>query len=490
MLNFMPLAFIAVFTVNVNALEGRAPARIAGKSFTTTRLNLKTERQLVTSHVLPLVAAPHPYPVAPSSRYLHKRHSTSTDLSAIDASKQDDSNPSSSGDTTAGFFQDVMTLGGRVYMTNITLANRECTVVMDTGSSDTWVADSSFQCVSRATRTRLPQKRCRFGTLYDADSSSTINVIDQRGFGVKYTDGEFLSGMLGTEELGIGGVDEDRIKVRQTIGVVQRGWWMGDGVSNGLMGLAFPTLASNVQALNYTSIMWTLCVPTVPHSTPTRTLISKPSFEQHPTLPAVFSLALSRPTLTNPTAGGLLAIGGIPDIPHSPDFVTVPIRPILSNTYAFYSVPISGFDITPPALSSTSPPILPLQNYTSYPLDMIIDSGSSLLRFPDQLAEHIASLFVPPAMYAGASDTYLVPCSAKAPRVGVVIGGKSFFVAEEDLMNKGPGNVRDGGQGMCTLAVLRQGRGDAVLGDSWLVGVLAVFDVGRREMRFAGREGK
>jgi hypothetical protein len=36
--------------------------------------------------------------------------------------------------------------------------------------------------------------------------------------------------------------------------------------------------------------------------------------------------------------------------------------------------------------------------------------------------------------------------------------------------------VREGG--MCVLSVLRSGTGDSVLGDAWLKGVVAVFDVG------------
>jgi hypothetical protein len=119
---------------------------------------------------------------------------------------------------------------------------------------------------------------------------------------------------------------------------------------------------------------------------------------------------------------------------------------------------------------------------------MIIDSGSSLLHFPDPVAAHIASLFIPSAVYSPTYGTYLVECSAVAPRVGVIIGGKSFYIHEDDLMNKGPGAVRQDRTGMCTLAILRQEGGDAVLGDSWLKGVLAVFDVGNNEMRFSGRE--
>ena len=77
---------------------------------------------------------------------------------------------------------------------------------------------------------------------------------------------------------------------------------------------------------------------------------------------------------------------------------------------------------------------------------MILDSGTSLLYFPDAVVAYIASLFQPPAWYNAQSNTYVVRCDARAPRVGVRIGGRSFFMSEDDLMNRGPGAV--GGPGV------------------------------------------
>lgn len=162
---------------------------------------------------------------------------------------------------------------------------------------------------------------------------------------------------------------------------------------------------------------------------------------------------------------------------------------MLSHTYAFYSVPVEGFDISPPpdGPSHRTTGSAPSSFFRRAPLDMIIDSGSTLLSLPYAVADHIASLFIPGAAYSDVSNPYLVPYSAAPPRVGVEIAGKTFFIHPDDLMNKSPGAV-GGGRGMRTLAVQRQGGGDAVLGDSWLKGMLAVFDVGGNEMKFAERE--
>lgn len=169
--------------------------------------------------------------------------------------------------------------------------------------------------------------------------------------------------------------------------------------------------------------------------------------------------------------------------------------PVFSNTYAFYTIPVDGFSITPPSSSlddfSASGPLVNMtsarSNHThrqappSAPLSMILDSGSTLLYLPDATADYIASLFSPPARYVPASNTYITSCDALQPRLGVVIGGQTFFVNPEDMLSRE-------GRGRCSLAVQRMEDGDAVLGDSWLKNVLVVFDLGANVVSIAGRE--
>lgn len=143
-------------------------------------------------------------------------------------------------------------------MTNVTLGGQQYTLVIDTGSSDTWIASSSFQCQTRIGHNSLPQDNCGFGVLYDEKDSLTYSTISTDAFSVRYTDGEFLQGEIGTEELGVGGENENELKVRQTIGVAERGWWMGDDTSSGVIGLAYSTLASKSRDLNYTSVIFSL----------------------------------------------------------------------------------------------------------------------------------------------------------------------------------------------------------------------------------------
>ncbi|KAF1997298.1 LUC7-domain-containing protein [Amniculicola lignicola CBS 123094] len=333
----------------------------------------------VTPHVLTLESTTQHLP--PSYLHpLHPRNHAKRYNSIHDTSTQFGEDQEPAQEDIASIQQALQTLGGRVYMTNLTLGGNEYTFVIDTGSSDTWIASSSFECLSRTTSSPLPRSAY---------------------------------------------------------------------------------------------------------------------------IPKIFSLALGRPTKDNPTEGGLIAIGGIPDIPYKGPFVSVPIRPLVSMAFAFYSIPAGGFVVKPPqkplVQSSSSQSKLEAQNQivikpdteqSDKELQMVIDSGTSLIYLPDQIADYVANLFIPAATYNVLSNLYLVSCTARAPQFAILIAGRRFWISEGDLLNNEglTGIVGGSGEATCVLAIQRKGNGDAVLGDAFLRNVVSVFDLGEGEMRFAARE--
>ncbi|KAF1925961.1 acid protease [Didymella exigua CBS 183.55] len=374
--------------------------------------------------------------------------------------------------------EDLVTLGGRVYMTRVTLGDRVYSLVIDTGSSDTWAAQAGLVCKNAAGQT-VTTAACRFGPLYNTTLSQSYKAYNPRQtFAVNYTSGEYLQGILATELLGLGDVGAGyapRQIVNQTIGIVQQGYWDGDSTSSGLMGLAYTRLASGSSSIGYEAVSFSL-------------------FDQA-YYPPIFSLALNRTlvstvTKTQPSTapGGVMAIGGLPDVSYdTASWVQTSILPVSASVYTYYSIRIDGFRIIAPTGSTVSP-----QNYAARGQNIIVDSGTTLIYFPDRVADYIASLFQPAATYNEDSRLYIVDCAAVAPRVGVTVAGTTYFISSDDLMNRGSGAVggpgTGAGTGQCVLAVQRTEGGAAVLGDSWLKNVLIVFDLGANKVRIARRE--
>jgi hypothetical protein len=98
--------------------------------------------------------------------------------------------------------------------------------------------------------------------------------------------------------------------------------------------------------------------------------------------------------------------------------------------------------------------------------------------FPSAVANTINSLFNPPPMYY--SRTPYLDCNARAPTLGVKIGGKVFYINPEDMIYD-PGDVN------CQSSIVATDD-FFVLGDPFMRNVVSVFDVGANEMRFAARE--
>lgn len=186
-----------------------------------------------------------------------------------------------------------------------------------------------------------------------------------------------------------------------------------------------------------------------------------------------------------------MAIGGIPDVSYDDNsWVETAIIPVWASIYTYYSIRITGFSITPP--STTPASTVPPQNFTSSGQSIIVDSGTTLMYLPDRIVTYIASLFSPRATFNAQSGLYTVPCTAAAPRVGVNIGGRTFYISTDDLMNRGVGAVSGpgtgAGSGICALGIQPAMGGASVLGDTWLKNVLVVFDLGANQVRIAGRE--
>jgi hypothetical protein len=370
---------------------------------------------------------------------------------------------------------------GNVFITPIKFGKQSFQSVVDTGSADTWLVGRDFQCLGFPGRKPVAKKQCRFGPSFNTSASSTFKPLADQHFNISYADGEFLNGIMGSEDVTLAGITVPG----QTVGIVDQAAWMGDAKSSGLVGLAYPSVT---RAYPGNSTHMDRRGGNIPYSPLFTTM-----WKNNLTSP-VFSIALAR----SKTEDGVLALGGLPPSPvrYSTSFASTPIEyatitsttiingtttRVNSTEYSMYTITVDNFSFakqSPRYVITPRPEKILTQKPTS---KLIIDTGTTMMMVDEAIAKAINALFTPPTRYDKENDSYSVPCNATAPRVGLTIGGTTFWIDPKDLiLNEGP-------KGMCVSGVQAGGGEFMILGDVFLKSVISVFDVGRGEMRFAAR---
>lgn len=189
-----------------------------------------------------------------------------------------------------------------------------------------------------------------------------------------------------------------------------------------------------------------------------------------------FSLAILRDT-SGPS--GYIGLGGLPPVPFEGNFTSTPI--LISSVYGypkdydFYTIQVESIELETKSLAGAK---------------FIVDSGTSLNYFPNAISKEINAAFSPPATWDDYTGTYKVDCKAKAPSLGVNIGGTMFYINTLDMIIQD--DVDDNGNPLCVTGVTDGGddvNADLfILGDIFLKNVIAVFDFGVNEMLFISRE--
>ncbi|KAL9099605.1 MAG: hypothetical protein Q9163_004912 [Psora crenata] len=373
-----------------------------------------------------------------------------------------------------GYEEVDVTERGLVFATEVQIGSDTYEMVIDTGSSDTWLPKSGFQCAQPGTGDFLAQSACEFGPLYN--QKSTFTPIPDQNFHVTYTDGESLWGTFGTEKVTVAGIEVKN----QQIAVVDKAAWYGDTVTSGLLGLAFPAATKAFSGNDYR------------YNTPATQKVYNPIFTNMYTkghVAPLFSIALDR------NQGGLLAFGGLPPVEFNPVFASSPFQLLTTSTssvegtssssdYTLYTITTDGFDYDNSTASQWSYENFPNpfeQPSDSTQLQVIIDTATTLVYLPRGTADAINALFSPPPLYNNNLGYSVINCKAVPPRFGVKIGTETFYINPADMV------VNLGSRCISGVAASGEG-GTSILGHTFLKNVLAVFDVGAQMMRFAARE--
>jgi hypothetical protein len=126
----------------------------------------------------------------------------------------------------------------------------------------------------------------------------------------------------------------------------------------------------------------------------------------------------------------------------SSSFFLVPIQYTTFYTetpgYNFYFVDIDSY-------------VFPGSSKLNTTSTAILDTGTTLLYAPTQIAKDYNEQFKPKAKFVEDEDTYYVDCNAEAPAFAVTIGGVEFNVTAADVIlpigdNQCISGVQDGGE--------------------------------------------
>ncbi|KAK4152559.1 aspartic peptidase domain-containing protein [Chaetomidium leptoderma] len=348
---------------------------------------------------------------------------------------------------------------GTQYAVDALFNGHQMSLLIDTGSSDTWAVQKNFHCVDYSGQF-LPQEICGFGETYPETFQYGLTNPETHMF-IQYGDGEIVTGPMGFSDVTIGNITVEK----QQVCLANTTYWYGNNYTSGLMGLAFPAI-TNAYLGGDSDHQFGNQVQYSPLFT---------SMVNQGLVDPVFSIAIDRNA-----SSGMLAFGGIAPARGLDQFkvavldmviTTVIAVPETASQYSFYTVIPDGWYYD--------------QTTNTKKIPYIVDSGTTLNYLPSSLADAINASFDPPAVYMWMYGAYFTSCNAIVPQVAVVLDGINFNINPVDLLYRG---LVDPLTGLCMTAIADGGSGPYILGDAFMQNALVVFDVGQAKMRFISRQ--
>ncbi|PYH83285.1 acid protease [Aspergillus uvarum CBS 121591] len=364
----------------------------------------------------------------------------------------------SSSTTTSGSSTLISLFEGEEFATSITVGGASVDVIVDTGSSDLWLVEEGFTCLSENGK-QVSESTCAFGPTWSPTSS--FAKISGEEFSISYGDGEFATGVMGKDEVTLAG-----ISVEQELAGVTEAYWAGDGTTSGLVGLAYPGITSAYSTRTDRQVEYDPIITT---------LVDEGIIDSY------FSIAIERDVSG---AAGYITLGGLPPVNYTDTWSSTDILVTTSDGqdegYAYYTIEIDAVTLSGKSLTAAG----------GSSIQYIVDSGTTLNYYPTSIAAEVNAAFSPAATYSEDEGAYVVDCDATAPAHGITIGGTTYIINPLDMILDA--GTDDSGNTVCISGIVDGGDDYSedifILGDVFLKNVVAVFDVGDVELKFAPRE--
>ncbi|XXH05352.1 Elongation factor G, mitochondrial [Hypoxylon texense] len=330
------------------------------------------------------------------------------------------------------------------------------TLQLDTGSSDIWVPSSSASVCEQS-----GDDGCSFGS-FDENSSTTMEVVGEGEFSISYVDGSSSKGDYITDRFEIGGATLDNM----TMGLGLR-----TDIPYGLVGVGY--------ALNEAIVA--------------NTQSASESYDNLPVL-------LQKQGLINTNAyslwlndldanTGSILFGGIDTEKYQGDLTRINIYKD-SSSQAFTSFTVAMTSLQ--AVSSTGSDSL---SSSSFPIPVVLDSGTTFSYLPTDLAEQVWREVG--AEYYPQYGVPLLPCNMEnsaghfsfgfggsgGPVINVTMDELVVSLADGDPYTFPSGQYS--GQAACQFGLQNFSSSTYLLGDTFLRSAYVVYDLVNNEIALA-----
>ncbi|KAH8899193.1 acid protease [Thozetella sp. PMI_491] len=339
---------------------------------------------------------------------------------------------------------------------------QDFTLQLDTGSSDIWVPSSAAPVCEASTAS----DGCTLGS-FDARQSTSFQVVGSGDFSIAYVDRSFSRGDYFTDVFTIGG---------ESVSNMTMGLGNETNIPYGLVGIGYAFGEAIVSEERRLSAAY----PNLPLNMAREGLINT----------AAYSLWLND---LDASTGNIL-FGGIDTKKYYGDLTRIQINSDSSTSELFTS-----FRVTLSSLTATSSSGSDILTSESFPISVVLDSGTTLSYLPTDLAEQIWTEVG--AVYDMNWDLAMVPCSMQNSAGYFLFGfagpsGPRITVNMDelvlDLALNGPNPLfSDGiykGQDMCSFGVQNfsaESGATFLLGDTFLRSAYVVYDLANNEIGIA-----
>jgi aspartyl protease len=131
-----------------------------------------------------------------------------------------------------------LTKSSTQYAIDVLWDDKPISLLFDTGSSDTWALHTNYTCLG-AFGSPTNKTECMWGstTIDGFRYGETPDVHLAIAFG----SGEMVTGPMGRSDITVGSLEVPEVQC----GLVNETYWIGNNVTSGLLGLAYPSLTSS-----------------------------------------------------------------------------------------------------------------------------------------------------------------------------------------------------------------------------------------------------